>query len=207
MASNIKDSGVDLDSIFEVISTTKIGNVNIKSGGTDISNSYEKLASGSAAPVTGIKTGGADLNTKFAELGSVVSAVVTVSGETIVDQGAGDRLYRATLRVTNNGNMHKFESMTVTQIDTADDWVRPTSAASIDYEVKYDYVSGDVLHSSTTSDDGEWKNLAADKFFECRHLLGAGIGKKETVITISIRKNGGSVLDSANYSLRAERLF
>lgn len=71
MVSNIFANGTDLDSIFETRTTAKIADVNIQVAGTDISNRYENITSGSAASTTNILTGGNDLNTKFAAIGTV----------------------------------------------------------------------------------------------------------------------------------------
>ena len=72
MVTGVKAAGVDLDSIFEPRTTTKIANVGIKSnGGVDLSNRFENIASGSGPSATGIKKSGTDLNALFAELGSV----------------------------------------------------------------------------------------------------------------------------------------
>lgn len=71
MPSNIKVSSTDLDDLFEARTTAKIADVGYKVAGVDISNRYEKLASGSATTTTNYKTAGADLNTLFAGLGTV----------------------------------------------------------------------------------------------------------------------------------------
>ena len=154
-----------------------------------------------------LPSSGAIAFSDFYGVSAEVVGDVTVSGETITDIGGGNRLFRAALRVDNNGNIYKIEDTTVTQIDTVDDWIRPTSDASSSYDVKYDFVSGDALDPSTSLADGVWGALGADKFFEQRWALGAGVGSKSTVITISIRFLGGSVLDSANYTLTAERII
>ena len=73
MVTGIQANGTDLDSLLEPRTTTKIADVNIDSnGGVDISNRFEKLASGSAPSTTNIQKAGADLATLFAGIGTVV---------------------------------------------------------------------------------------------------------------------------------------
>lgn len=74
MASGYSVSGTDLDDLFEFRSTAKIADVGYAVNGVDISNRYEKLASGSSTTPTGYKTNGNDLNTLFAGIGTVGGA-------------------------------------------------------------------------------------------------------------------------------------
>lgn len=128
---------------------------------------------------------------------------VTVSGETITDNVAVNRAARAALKVYTTGVFYKIEDATETQIDSGTDWIRPTGDASAAYEIKYDYVSGDALHNSTSLADGIWGNLGTNKFFEQRATFSPD-QDRGTTITISIRFNGGAVLDSATYVLEAQ---
>lgn len=77
MTTGIQDAGTDLDSVFEPRTTAKISDVNYHSnGGVDISNRFEKIASGSAGSLTNHHKAGADLNTLFAGIGTVSSLAV-----------------------------------------------------------------------------------------------------------------------------------
>ena len=87
MVSNILANGTDLDSIFETRTGTKIADVNIQVAGTDISNRYEDIASGSAASATNILTGGNDLNTKFAAIGTVGGSWEPLATNTATSSG------------------------------------------------------------------------------------------------------------------------
>lgn len=58
-------NGTDLSDILATRSTTKIADVNYAASGSDLSNAYEKRASGDAPAVTNFKKGGADFNTLF----------------------------------------------------------------------------------------------------------------------------------------------
>lgn len=130
---------------------------------------------------------------------------VTVSGETITDNVAINRDARAVLKVYTTGTFYKIEDTTETQIDSGTDWIRPTGDASASYEIKYDYVSGDTLDASTSLNDGQWGNLGTNKFFEQR-ATASPTQDRATTITISIRFNGGAVLDSATYILEAQAI-
>ena len=132
---------------------------------------------------------------------------VTVSGEVISDIGSGDRLFRAALVVKLSGTSDKIVNTTQTQIDGATDWIIPNGDASSLYEVRYTGLTGDALDGSTSLAEDVWGSLGANKFFSQRWVAGAGIGMKSSVFTVEIRFNGGAPLDSASYTLNAERLF
>jgi len=133
------------------------------------------------------------------------AGAVTVSGETVTDNVAVNRLARAAIVVRSDGTIDKIENATVTQIDSGTDWIIPNGDASSLYEVKYDLDIGDTLDASTDLADGIWGALGADKFFEQRATFYPDQDRAST-ITISIRFNGGSVLDSATFILEAQAI-
>ena len=135
------------------------------------------------------------------------SGTVTLTDTDIEDLAAGDRLYRAALVIRTDGTTDQFESTTQTQINGTTDWIIPNGDANGFYEVKYELDSGDALDASTSISASTWEFIGSDTFFEQRWASGAGIGGKQSWITVSIRYNGGSVLDSGSYMLHAERLF
>lgn len=128
---------------------------------------------------------------------------VTVSGETVTDNVAINRNARAAVIFRLLGFVDKIENVTTTQIDNSTDWIQPNGDASANYQIKYDLDSGDALHGTTTFADGVWGDLRTDVFFEQRATFSPD-QNFESTITISIRFNGGAVLDSATYVLEAE---
>lgn len=80
MTTGIQANGTDLDSLLAARITTKIADVNIDSNGSvDISNRFEKLASGSAPSTTNIQSGGADLATLFAGIGTLEAQALSTN--------------------------------------------------------------------------------------------------------------------------------
>lgn len=145
MATGIKAAGVDLDSIFEVRTTTKIANVNIKSnGGVDISNRFENIASGSGPSATGIKAGGADLNTKFAEIGTVISLGAGPGG--LVSRADGQSPWDTTvgIRFNTNGIVQIGKEINGGGViwTGSSEWITPTSEASNVYDVRFTNKAG-----------------------------------------------------------------
>lgn len=128
---------------------------------------------------------------------------VTVSGETVTDNVAINRDARAVVVFRSTGGVDKIENVTTTGIDVADDWVRPASSAGANYEIRYVLDSGDALDPSTSYNDGQWGDMRFDVFFEQR-ATDSPAQNFESTITISIRFNGGDVLDSATYVIEAQ---
>ncbi len=132
------------------------------------------------------------------------AGVVTVSGESINDVAAGARLYRAALVFRTDGTVDKIENTTTTQIDSSTDWIIPNGDADSTYDVRYTSNVGDALHSSTSLSEDTWGAMSTDRFFEQRTN---DIEQKTSTFTIEVRKDGGSVIDSASYTLNVERLL
>ena len=88
-------------------SITKRADVGIRVGGSDISNLYAPIASGSATTATGFRAGGADLNTLFAGIGTV--STLGITGNTALDAvyggwfGATNPILSMTLGFTRAG--------------------------------------------------------------------------------------------------------
>lgn len=145
----------------------------------------------------------------FAALSSgaaLPGGTVTLSGEAIADQAGGDRLYRAALVIRTDGTLDKIENTTTTQIDSGTDWIDPNGDASADFEFKYELDSGDALDVSSSVAASTWLAVSSDIFLEQRWAAGAGIGSKASTITVSVRFDGGSVIDTGVFTLTAERL-
>ena len=142
-----------------------------------------------------------------AHLGAVED-VVSVSGQTIYSlQDDPDDAY-AGLKIDNNGNVYEYEGTSATpswsQIDSSADWVRPATSVPGLYEVRYTAVSGPSLWSETAAVN-VWHDLSGGDYILMQRETTAD-SANNSLVTIEIRYNGGSVLDSANYRLWAEVL-
>lgn len=123
-----------------------------------------------------------------------VSAVVTVSGETIVANEPEEIGVRFNSDGTVDANFGATGGGYV-QVDSATDWVIPNSAAPGDYEVM------------CTVDSGTIDTVASDAVDTWLPLTSTREWSKDTVgnasLTISVRKgSSGAAIDSGTYSLQ-----
>ena len=126
------------------------------------------------------------------------SPVVTLSGETVLDDITGGTkiagiIFRA------DGDVLSLIGAVGTPIDTATDWVRPSSFADGTYEVRYTSPTGTWTTSAAA--ENTWISLSTDRQWDVRQ--GSGSTKVNSV-TFEIRKDGGAVLDSATYTCTAD---
>jgi len=131
---------------------------------------------------------------------------VTLSGETATRTVMNPLDAYARIRVDNNGNMYKSQDIGTAswvQIDTVNDWVRPTTESPGLYEVRFTAASN--TPTSSTAAEDTWHSLSSGDFTIYNSRLAVGI--KTTNFTIEIRLDGGSVLDSASYTCFAEVEF
>lgn len=129
------------------------------------------------------------------------AGVVTLSGASgpgIVDADGSNAL--ALLIVNSDGTTDKDEGGSVTQINSADDWLRPTSIAPGPHRVRFTLQSGDTPNSGNSSGSlGSWLALTS----------GRSIGYNATSSTLSgtilveIDDGNGNVLASATYDIEA----
>lgn len=134
------------------------------------------------------------------------SDTVTLSGEATVGFETSPTDSYARIKVDNDGNV--YESVDTgtaswTQVDTGTDWVRPTTSAPGLYEVRFT-ASNNTPTSSTVAED-VWHSLSSGDFIVYNSITGTG--QKSSTFTIEIRYDGGSVLDSASYTITAEVEF
>lgn len=122
---------------------------------------------------------------------------VTISGETISDTGGAPA--RATVIFNTDGTVDKRESTTVTQIDSATDWIIPNVYAGSLYEIKYELDSGDAL-TETNMVVSTWADMGTTRTMG---YATSDPGTESGTITVSIRFNGGPVLDTGQYVLSA----
>ena len=130
---------------------------------------------------------------------------VTVSGHTILSDQLDPADAYARLKIDNDGRTYESEdtgSPSWSQIDSATDWIRPTSEAPADYEVRYTSLTGDALTSGTAAEDA-WHALSGGDFILVQSTTIIP-GDRSSTFAIEIRKGSGAVLDSASYTLTAD---
>lgn len=141
---------------------------------------------------------------RMAELGKS-SDTVTVSGENITDFRTSPTDSYARLKVDDDGNMYKSTdtgSASWSQIDSSTDWIVPEASSPGLYEVRFTGASN--TPTSSTAAEDTWHSLSSGDFIIYNSETTNGTATKSTTFTIEIRYNGGSVLDSASYTLTAE---
>lgn len=130
------------------------------------------------------------------------AGVVTLTGATggsqIFDSNGTNAI--ALLIANSDGTTDKDEGGSVTQINSADDWLRPTSLAPGPHRVRFTLQSGDTPNGGNSSGSlGSWLALTS----------GRSIGYDATSSTLSgtilveIDDGHGNVLDSAEYDIEA----
>lgn len=135
---------------------------------------------------------------------SALSGVVTLNAQTGANQASDNVSGTAIWRFNTDGTVDRDDDAGVVQVASSTDWIIPNSSASSGYELKWVQVSGDAPTNTTNNiAENTWTSLGS------RIDIGAfaGIGSYETgIVTVSIRLNGGSVLDSANFEWEAIEL-
>ena len=166
------------------------------SGSTAITVQFDYSFSGdtgSAAATVETVQGGSD--------GASGEPTVTLSGETITDSTSGNST--ATVRVNNDGTVDKnTTSGGLVQIDTATDWVRPEEFAPGTFEHKAT-ATGAALDPSSDPLN-VWASFTATRNPEWSVRSSGGQGSKQAVVTVEIRFQSGSVLDSGVYTLNSD---
>ena len=132
--------------------------------------------------------------------------VITLSGETITgtDNGGGPTWSAsAALIVRADGTLDKIETgVGTTQIDPSTDWIIPNGEASSDYEVMIHEDSGTLNRPLQDAID-TWVSMAGDRDWGVQYSSSSP-GSKTCTATLSIRKNGGPVIDTAVYVFTAQ---
>ena len=139
-------------------------------------------------------------------IASTPNGAVTLSGETGI-HGTGDIgtgfIANAAIVVRADGTIDKIETgVGTTQIDSATDWIIPNSAASSAYEVMIHEDSGTLNRSGQDAID-TWVALDQDREWGVLYSSPTP-GSKTCTATLSIRKNGGPVIDTAVYTVTAQ---
>jgi len=131
------------------------------------------------------------------------AVVITLSGESVIATNA-EAPASAQFRFDNDGKIYEHDGASWTQVDTVDDWVRPTTAAA-DYEIRYTAVTGTLGTTTNFGTINTWYALTSDRYLS---VTTSGIGSQTATrtYTIEIRLAGsGSALATAMYTLTADR--
>ena len=136
---------------------------------------------------------------------NLVLPVVTLGGQFINASNSGaDAIARVV--VDQDGNMYEqINQGSLTQIDTTDDWVRPTSASPGSYENRYTGLTGDALSNAPAAED-TWVTMSGgDRTYDNIDSGPTEPDSLSTTITLQIRLGSGPVLDGGSYILVADR--
>ena len=126
---------------------------------------------------------------------AVQGFTVTLSGETGIDS-SGLAPQSVGVRVGSDGKLYKLINGTPTQIDTGTDWIIPNNRATSDFDV-FCSVSGDALDTGGGSEAGSvWLALSTNRDF----YVTGDPSSASLDITLLIRYNGGSSLDSGQFT-------
>lgn len=123
------------------------------------------------------------------------SSTVTLSGHTITSSGQGTQVAQVIARTDGTMDENTTSGGTA-QIDSSTDWIRPTSEASSSHEIYCEVLTGSVTGDST----GTWLAMTADRSWS----RSSTSGLQTASIRLHIRYNGGSTLNSGDYSLEAD---
>ena len=137
----------------------------------------------------------------FFLLPSAGVATVTLTDATISHVTAAPAAV-ALVTINTDGTVDKTEGVTVTQLNPTTDWIIPNEKASSQYEVKWDVISGTTPNTKTT-----WPDEATYVDISTVRTIGHTLGTTATVgcvLRISIRRNGGAVIDTADFTLNAQ---
>jgi len=132
-----------------------------------------------------------------------VSWAVNLDGQTISYSSTANRY--AGVRINADGTVDRRggTSGSYGQIDSGTDWIIPNGAASSDFDVycTVNSSSGAGLNGGSDAVD-TWLDLSTDRMWYCFRNT---VGTNSANLTISIRYNGGSTLDSGVYDLTATK--
>jgi hypothetical protein len=136
---------------------------------------------------------------------SVVAAVVTVSGESVLEISSVATT-TAGIRVGTDGFITARRGGSYTSIDTGTDWIIPRTAASSTYECRITSVSFTVgsgwLVQAAANDT--WIDLSAHREWSVQDTNSGPAGRKRVSFTLEIRLGTGAVLDSGAFILEAD---
>lgn len=125
--------------------------------------------------------------------------VVTVTGATYYDSSGGTA--EAYVQFQTDGTKDAKDDSGTSQRNASTDWVIPNSSAPGLYQIKATLNSGTLSGSSSAT--GSWLALTSARRWGTIKSTGKGVAAAN--VTVEIRYNGGSVLDSGVFILQSER--
>ena len=106
----------------------------------------------------------------------------------------------AQLRFNMDGTVDENENLGgYVQIDPATDWIIPNNLASGQYEVRYTNLTVGAFSAEAAAED-VWIDLSADRQWTISRAI---LGTSTVTADFQIRRNGGAVLATAEYTLEA----
>ncbi len=129
-----------------------------------------------------------------------VTVTEVTGGSKITDTQGNPTTAITKILLNTDGTIDKLEQVTTTQLNSGTDWLIPNAEAPSLFEAHMTMVSGDNF---TVGALDTWI-LISDGNIQWRYQKGT-VGVLNGVGTLSIRFNGGPVLDSANFEMLAEQ--
>ena len=110
----------------------------------------------------------------------------------------------AQFKLDNDGKMYERDNGGAwSQIDSAADWIRPTSSAGSPYRSRYTNHTGDALDGNTSQSEDTWQGTATDFIFSITDSTPLAPTKTGN---FDIEVDDGTTLqDSGAYTLHADR--
>ena len=141
---------------------------------------------------------------KMMMMGKGTHSTLTLTGA-VHSVSSGTNPTTASFKWDNDGNVYrKRNADAYIQISTATDWLRPTSGAPDDYEIRFTNLTGDTGAFSINATVDVWQALTTDLVATVTDT-DSGIGGFSCSFDIEIRKGStGSALASASYTLSAD---
>lgn len=136
----------------------------------------------------------------------LVTPVVTLTAQTggpppMASSVGMDQSGTAVWWLRADGTVDRDDTLNgVVQMAASTDWIIPNGSASSLYEWKWQQVSGDAPTSTPLVAENTWQDLGTDRKIGAFASFGQF---EEGIVTLSIRFDGGSVLDSANFEWEA----
>lgn len=133
---------------------------------------------------------------------------VTLSGEVAsYNDASAPYSAQATIKFDNDGNVYKYEGATsgspsYVQVDTTNDWLRPTSAYNAGFQIYVTETSGTIdtyTINAVSATLDQWNSIAGDVILTNTQT---SVGSNNCTMTVSIRYSGVT-LASASYSCNA----
>ncbi len=128
--------------------------------------------------------------------------VVTVSGATITDNDSGS-FAAAQIDFRFTGETFRKIHSTSAQINSGTDWIIPNGSADSSYDVRYTNKTGLGVFTTSAAAEDIWIDLGSTRLWELRETGGDNV---TLTATFEVRKDGGAVIDSAAYIMRANNL-